>query len=179
MPTKLLKGKTSYELLYGSIPTYDHLRVFGCLCYVATNKQGRDKFQPRTSACVFVWYPFGQKGYKVMDLESNKIYVSRDVAFHERIFPFASLPKEKSMFQSCSLPSFEDFNEVRDEEIHSEVQLQPNTKAETNVQLRRSTRSHKIPNYLQDYVCCSLTEEKEAFCFSTLTKPLYTGRTLF
>ena len=54
MPTKLLKGKTPYELLHGSVPAYDHLRVFGCLCYVVTNKQGRDKFQPRASACVFV-----------------------------------------------------------------------------------------------------------------------------
>lgn len=115
MPTKLLKGKTPYELLYGSIPAYDHLRVFGCLCHVATNKQGRDKFQPRASACVFVGYPFGQKGYKVMNLESNKIYVSRDVIFHERIFPFTSPPQEKSMFPSCSLPSFEGSNKVRDE----------------------------------------------------------------
>lgn len=73
------------------------------------------------------------------------------------------------MFPSCSIPSFEGSNEVRDEEIHSEVQPQPNAEAEPNVPLRRSTRSHKIPGYLQDYVCCSLSEENEAFCFSTLT----------
>ena len=129
MPTKLLKGKTPYELLHGSVPAYDHLRVFGCLCYVVINKQGRDKFEPRASACVFVGYPFGQKGYKVMDLESNKVYVSRDVVFHERICPFTSPPKEKSIFPSCSLPSFEDSNEERDADIHSEVQPQPNTGA--------------------------------------------------
>lgn len=72
------------------------------------------------------------------------------------------------MFPSCSIPSFEGSNEVRDEEIHSEVQPQPNAEAEPNVPLRRSTRSHKIPGYLQDYVCCSLSEEKKAFCFSTV-----------
>jgi len=64
MLTKLLKGKTPYELFYGSSPSYDHLRVFGCLCFVTTNKQGRDKFQPRATACKFIRYPFGQKGTK-------------------------------------------------------------------------------------------------------------------
>ena len=93
LPTKVLKGKTPYEVLHGSAPTYNHLRVFGCLGFVATYKQGRDKFQPRARTCVFLGYPLGQKGYKVMDLETHKVYVSRDVVFHEHIFPFAASVK--------------------------------------------------------------------------------------
>lgn len=33
-------------------------------------------------------YPLGQKGYKVYDMTTNEIYVSRDVLFFEEEFPF-------------------------------------------------------------------------------------------
>ena len=32
----LLNGKTSYEVLYGTLPQYDHLQVLGSLCYAHT-----------------------------------------------------------------------------------------------------------------------------------------------
>jgi len=38
MPTRILGGKTPHELLYGNSPTYDHLRTFGCLCFMSTLK---------------------------------------------------------------------------------------------------------------------------------------------
>ena len=44
LPTKVLRGKTPYEVLHGTAPIYSHVRVFGCLCFMATHKQGRDKF---------------------------------------------------------------------------------------------------------------------------------------
>ncbi|XP_020419536.1 uncharacterized protein LOC109949182 [Prunus persica] len=39
-------------------------------------------------------YPLGQKGYLVYDLDNHKIVTSRDVLFHEHMFPFAHLPCE-------------------------------------------------------------------------------------
>jgi len=89
MPTKVLNGKTPFEMLFGKAPSYDHLRVFGSLCFMTTVKHGRDKFQDRAKACVFMGYPFGKKGYRVMELATSKFYESRDIVFHESIFPFA------------------------------------------------------------------------------------------
>ncbi|KAJ8620304.1 hypothetical protein MRB53_028833 [Persea americana] len=44
-------------------------------------------------------YPHGKKGWKVMDLESKKMIISRDVKFDENTFPFAT-----SQSQSSSTP---------------------------------------------------------------------------
>jgi len=47
LPNIVLHNITPFELMYGKKPSYEHLRIFGCLCYMSTCKQGRDKFQPR------------------------------------------------------------------------------------------------------------------------------------
>ena len=39
---------------------------------------------------MFLGYPFNIKGYKLFDLQSHSIFISRDVIFHEKVFPFAS-----------------------------------------------------------------------------------------
>ncbi len=36
MPSKVLKWKAPYEILFGKIPNSDHLKIFDCLCF-ATN----------------------------------------------------------------------------------------------------------------------------------------------
>ena len=41
---------------------------------------------------MFLGYPYGIKGYKVLDLQSNYVYVSRDTVFYETIFPYAKCP---------------------------------------------------------------------------------------
>lgn len=45
---------------------------------------------------MFLGYPPGIKGYRLYDIESKRIFISRDVIFHEDIFPFHQVvgPKE-------------------------------------------------------------------------------------
>jgi len=45
MPTRILNGRTPFELLFGKKPELKHLKVFRCLCYVATVGP-RDKLSP-------------------------------------------------------------------------------------------------------------------------------------
>nr|GEY66207.1 hypothetical protein [Tanacetum cinerariifolium] len=71
-------------------PTYDHLRVFGCLGLVSNPSRTADKFNPRGVPCVFLGYPSSQKGYKFYNLTTKSTFVSRDVVFYEDVFPFAA-----------------------------------------------------------------------------------------
>lgn len=65
-----------------------HTRSFGCLCYPIVPIPHRAKFEPRTTPHIFIGYPHETKGYKVLNMSTGKIHVSRDVVFHENTFPF-------------------------------------------------------------------------------------------
>ena len=62
IPTLLLHGKSPYEILLSRKPNYLHLRVFGSLCYASVIPRSSDKFSERATPCIFIGYPYGQKG---------------------------------------------------------------------------------------------------------------------
>ena len=102
-----------------------------------------------------------------MDLDTHKMCVSRDVIFHEHIFPFAHPPQDKLLFQSQSLQQYaetEPMPDFRPAPADSPTAAQPTADSPP----RRSSRHHSMPHYLQDYVCCSHTTGHTS-CFSTLT----------
>lgn len=79
LPSSLLQDKSPFQILTSKRPDYTDIRTFGCLCYVSTSSKNRHKFQPRAKACIFLGYPSGYKGYKVMDLDTNVVSISRNV----------------------------------------------------------------------------------------------------
>lgn len=88
-PSSVLNGVTPYEVLHGAAPSYEHLRVFGSLCYAHNQTHKGDKFASRSRKCVFVGYPYGKKAWRLYDLDKEEFFISRDVRFCESEFPFA------------------------------------------------------------------------------------------
>ncbi|KAK4400568.1 Retrovirus-related Pol polyprotein from transposon RE2 [Sesamum angolense] len=95
LPTPLLHWKSPFEVLHQKPPDYTHLKVFGCLCYASNNSPHKGKFDQRASKCVFLRYSSYKKAYRVMDLDTNTMFDSRDVMFHEITYPFQSTPQKQ------------------------------------------------------------------------------------
>ena len=72
------------------------MRVFGSLVFASTLRAHRTKFQPRARQCVFIGYNPGIKGYKLYDVKTGEVFMSRNVVFHENYFPFKCVSRNVS-----------------------------------------------------------------------------------
>jgi histone deacetylase 1/2 len=82
-PTTLLHHKSPFERLFNQSPNYLKLKKFGCLCFPLTRPYNTHKLQPKACPCVFLGYSQTQSAYRCMDLQTQRIYLSRHVLFHE------------------------------------------------------------------------------------------------
>lgn len=83
LATRTLHQQVPYESYKGKKPNVDHLRVFGCICYVKVNIPHLKKLDDRTRMLVHLGTEPGSKAYRLLDPTSRKIVVSRDVVFDE------------------------------------------------------------------------------------------------
>ena len=95
LPTPSLKIKSPFEMLYNRPPSFSHLKTFGGLCY-ATVVSPKQKFDMRAQQCIFIGYPLNQKAYKLFDIDADTFFTSRDVIFHESVFPFCQQSQSQS-----------------------------------------------------------------------------------
>ncbi|KAL0846098.1 hypothetical protein Bca101_019344 [Brassica carinata] len=147
-PSPLLDNKTPFELLHQKEPEYTNLKTFGCLCYANTSPKQRHKFQDRAKACVFLGYPYGYKGYKLLDLQSNTIFISRNVVFYEDIFPLhkpAPTTEADTFFPPVGRADY------GNEETVSGAA--PSSDHHPDTGLVETRRVSKPPSHLKDYHC--------------------------
>ncbi|KAL8149358.1 hypothetical protein AgCh_006394 [Apium graveolens] len=140
---------------------YSSLKAFGCLCYASLHPD--DKFGPRAVQCVFVGYPFLQKGYKVLSHSNSSVpfttttpcnsYSFQNWLSHD--FSATSSSDETNAICSSSLPdgSPSDLStSPSPTRVSSSPDVhQPTISSSINPPVRQSTRSKSRPTWWDDY----------------------------
>ncbi|KAL0408278.1 UNVERIFIED_CONTAM: Retrovirus-related Pol polyprotein from transposon RE1 [Sesamum radiatum] len=164
-PTKILEWKTPFERLYGRVPKYDHLRIFGSLCYATDVNPHKSKFHSRAIKCILIGYNMLQKSYKLFNLHNQSVLYSRDVHFYEDIFPFSNMKSDVPQPVLPTVPVQSDLmmspsgegsrlDQQVDNIDSSPGVMPPLTENErnTNHVLRRSQREIHKPGWLNDFI---------------------------
>lgn len=68
-------------MLFKTKPNVNHLRIFGCVAYAHIPKQCRRKLDNKSKKLVLVGYSDESKAYRLLDVTTNQITISRDVRF--------------------------------------------------------------------------------------------------
>src|SRR6185312_9566876 len=102
LPSTTSPAPTPQHALFGTLPRYDHLRVFGCACYPNTSATASHKLAPR-SVRVFLGYSPDHKGYRCFDLTSRRVLNSRHVVIDESDFPYSTSSTPSSDSELASL----------------------------------------------------------------------------
>ncbi|KAD4178669.1 hypothetical protein E3N88_27260 [Mikania micrantha] len=129
-PSSAIGMKCPMEKWSSKVPGYEHLRVFGSLCYAHVN-QG--KLEPRAQKCIMLGYPVGVKGYRLLKLEGggSKVIVSRDVVAFREALMYKDVIEQKN--QTCE--SFEG-----DSGVHIEVEKATGEAIESNERISQVTQ---------------------------------------
>lgn len=200
LPSATINNKTPFEVLTSKVPTYNNMKVFGCLCYATNLSPHKDKFETRARPCVFLGYPFGQKGYKLLDLQTQKFLVSRDVVFKEHCFPFHENQEVTNSADTIPLPFFNpssfdrttdpdhdnvrisiqdstnDFSRGNSETDSSGTDPDGDTSLSITPQnLRKSSRVSQPPAHLRDFICTTVSASPDSTRYPLASYVNYSG----
>ncbi|KAK4401282.1 Retrovirus-related Pol polyprotein from transposon TNT 1-94 [Sesamum angolense] len=101
-PTKAVQNMTPIEAWSGKKPSAKHLRVFGSICYVHIPTEKRHKLEEKTEKGIFLGYSTQSKGYRIYNIKTKKLIISRDVEFDEDAM--WNWDEEKVKRQSVMIP---------------------------------------------------------------------------
>ena len=148
---------TPFEKWYGHKPNISHLRVFGCAAYSHVPNTERRKLDKKAQRMCFIGYSKNRKGYRLIDLSTDKVVTKRDVVFNETDFRFFKPTSDESGSISPEL-----LNESEDET--SEGEPQPEEPP------RRSQRAVRRPDFYGYSECADTATLVEHCAYSIVCK---------
>ena len=119
LPSRVLEGVIPIQLMTTfnpSIPILTSLQnhVFGCPAFVHVHSPYWGKLDPHAIKCVFIGYAPNKKGYKCYHPQSHKVYVSKDVTFHEIESFFLSFQLKGESIQEAEVLELSPFPLLQD-----------------------------------------------------------------
>lgn len=182
LPSVAIHSQIPFTLLFQKAPTYDHLKVFGSLCFPNLNYSHLHKLAPRSTPCLFLGYPSNHKGFRCMDLKTNRIIISRHVYFDESVFPAAiekGSPATYNFLGADDEPS-QIFKNILQGPISSPISSVPplsNTAPSTSTSASSATtqvQAH-VPHKMQTRSQTGVSKPKKQFSLLSTVSPLPTS----
>ncbi|GJV90924.1 retrotransposon protein, putative, ty1-copia subclass [Tanacetum coccineum] len=159
------KEKTPYELWMGRKPSYQYLRVWGCLAKVAVPTPKAQKIGPKSMDCIFIGYAKNSSAYRFIvhdsknpDIQKNTVMESRNASFFENIFP--CLTKEIGSLSRIDDEVVQDKRQQDDNDLQDERQDQPE---EEEVEPRRSKRARTEKSFGPNFVSFMVENEPTTY----------------
>ena len=79
-------GVSPFEKLFGRAPSITGIRPLGCLAYMLQHESARRKLDDKSLRCVLL-ANLDHGNYRLLDISTNKVHVSRHVEFDETVYP--------------------------------------------------------------------------------------------
>ncbi|GKA49062.1 retrovirus-related pol polyprotein from transposon TNT 1-94, partial [Tanacetum coccineum] len=159
------KEETPYELWMGIKPSYQYLRVWGCLAKVAVPTPKAQKIGPKSVDCIFIGYAKNSSAYRFIvhesknpDIQKNTVMESRNAFFFEHIFP--CLSKEIGSSAKLDDEVVQDKRQRDDNDLQDERQDQTE---EEEVEPRRSKRARNEKSLGPDFVSFMVENEPTSY----------------
>eukprot|EP00731_Ephydatia_muelleri_P020359 Em0013g86a len=151
VPTRSFKEKTTpFEKWYEKKPDLSHLRVFGCMAYAYIPDANRkDKLSKKAEKLRFIGYSLQTKAYRLINDDTGKIIVRRDVIFNESDFQYDSttgtVGAEGITFKRDEVVIQEIPKEVEwPEQVQEEVELEQEQQEQEDAEQSRYPRRMRI-----------------------------------
>ena len=74
---------THFKAWSGHNPYVTHFKIFGSKAWVRIPTENRNDLQPQSQECLFIGYSEDSKGYKMINLSTNKSFIERNVQLQE------------------------------------------------------------------------------------------------
>ena len=96
VPHKQFDGMTPFEAWSGHKPDVSHLRIFGSRAWARIPLDKRRGLEPQIQECLFVGYSEYSKGYKMINMRTQKSFIERSVQFEEELMVATKIGESSS-----------------------------------------------------------------------------------